>query len=158
VLALALLGGVWAVFGAIFAGAGGVMGIVVAGPVTEEIMKIALIVMVVETRPYIFTSRFQILLAAIASGAGFAIIENLMYLRNQPSELLVNWRWTVCTALHIGCTIIASMGAMRMWKRSVSDLVEPRIGLAVPAIIAAAVIHGSYNGFALIFELIVKPF
>lgn len=161
VIAVAALGGIWAVIGAIFTGSGGTLGVVIAGPVTEEIMKVALIIMIIETRPYLFVSRTQILFAAIASGAGFAVIENVMYLNvyiDDPSQTLVYWRWTVCTALHIGCTVVASMGAMRMWRRAVTDRVVPRIGPAVPAVIAAAVIHGAYNAFAVIFELVANPF
>ncbi len=159
VLGIAVFGGVWAVIGAMLSGSSSAIGVVVVGPVTEEIMKIALIVIVIETRPYLFSSRKQILFAAVGSALGFAIIENGIYLDaliDDPSPQLIAWRWQVCTALHVGCTVIASLGAMRMWRLTVTELRQPRIGPAVPTI--AVAVHGLYNAFAVIFELVAEPF
>lgn len=155
-LGIALVGGVWAVLGAIISGAGGVAGIVIVGPVSEEVMKIALVVIVIETKPHLFSNRLQLFMAAAASALGFAVIENLVYLNvyiDEPSSTLASWRWSVCTALHVGCTIIAALGAARMWRRAIDALRPAVISDALPAVMTAAVVHGAYNGFCVLLEV-----
>jgi len=104
-------GGPWAVLGAIFSGTGGLLGVVVFGPVTEEVMKVAVIATLMEVKPYLVRSELAIRMAAVASGFGFAFIENLLYLNvyiANPSPDIIAWRWIVCTALHVGCTSLAT--------------------------------------------------
>ena len=110
-LAIAFVSGLCAVVGSFFvqSASGGlqVVAIVIGAPITEETLKIALIIYVVEKKPWLFLSATQILLCGVASGFMFAVLENLLYLNvyvPSPSNGLVQWRWTVCTALHTVCT------------------------------------------------------
>lgn len=153
---IAVVGGLWAVIGAMLANRGGIVGVVIFSPVAEEVMKIGLVVAVIETRPFLFSSRAQILVAAIGSAVGFAVIENLMYLSvyvASPSPGLFVWRWTVCVAIHVGCTIIAAMGAMRVWRRTIAELRRPNIGPSFGPLVVAAIVHGAYNGLAVALSL-----
>jgi len=153
---IAVVGGLWAVVGAMFANRGGIVGVVVFSPVAEEVMKIGLVVAVIETRPFLFASRAQILVAAIGSALGFALIEKLLYLNvyvGEPSPGLVVWRWTVCLAIHVGCTIIAALGAMRVWRRTITELRRPNISPSLGPLVVAAIVHGTYNGLAVAMSL-----
>ena len=153
-LGLALLAGPWAVVGA-FYGSGetafSILAIVVFGPVVEEMMKVAVATYVVEKRPYLFTSRAQIMFAGLAAGVAFASIENLLYLGvyiPHPTVGMVRWRWSVCVAMHVGCSLVASLGLARVWRDAWKRLARPRLTLAYPYLVAAVVIHGTYNAFA----------
>lgn len=157
-IGLALIAGPFAIVGA-FWGAGlslsSVVMVTVLGPLTEEILKIAAPTLAVETRPYVFRSGFQIILCGFCGGLAFAAIENLLYLfvyiPNPPSSLVL-WRWTVCVAMHTCCSTIAAMGVQRVWKTTMTTGTRPRLSLAFPAVIVAAVVHGLYNAMALVLE------
>lgn len=156
-LLLLLAGGPWAVFGAFWnAGTMGALGMVVVGPAIEEVMKVALIALLLETRPYLLRSRTQVLLAAGGAGLAFAAIENalylLVYIPNPTAEIII-WRWTVCVALHVGCSLVAGVGAAHAWHRTVTELRRPREPVTLFWLVLAIAIHGLYNGTVLVLEL-----
>jgi len=156
-LGILLGAGLFAVAGTFISQAGEmatsqVLLITVIGPIIEEIMKACLILWVIEKRPYLFSSRIQIALTCLASGLVFAIIENLIYLNvyvKNPPQLLVEWRWTICVALHTGCTFIASLGLMRIWTGIMTERRRPRLIEGTSALVAAIVLHGTYNAFCI---------
>ena len=150
-----LLGGVWAVFGTLITGTGP-LGAIVFGPVLEEVMKIAAVLVIVETRPWLFKSTRQIVFAAIASAAVFAIIENVLYLNvyvRVHAPMLALWRWTICVMLHTGCTALAVVGVVRIWQRTMRTFTRPQVDLGMPWLVAAAIVHGAYNGLVTILEV-----
>lgn len=126
-----------------------ILNAVVFAPVLEEPMKIGLLMWVVERRPYWLKSRLDIAICAFFGGLAFATIENVMYL-SQPgvSTGLVEWRLTVCTALHISCSLIASIGLMNIWKESVTNLKRPDMTKGFAFLVVAMIVHGAYNAFA----------
>ena len=129
--------------------------LVTFGPMIEEIFKVALIYYIVEKRPYLFHGILQILIAAMAGGLMFAVIENLLYLHvyiPNPTAEIIRWRWGVCTLLHVSCSVIASIGLIRMWLETFQQQSRPKLELAYPFLTAAMVIHGSYNGIALMLD------
>ena len=135
--------------------------IVVFGPALEEVLKATAVLVVLERRPYLFQSAGQLMVALAASAACFATIENLLYLNvyiDEPKETLAVWRWTTCTALHIGATMVGGLGIQRMWRRSRKDFSKPRMEIAFPYLVAAVIVHGGYNLFATGFEAIFQPF
>ncbi|MBI1367984.1 MAG: PrsW family intramembrane metalloprotease [Planctomycetes bacterium] len=137
------------------AGTWGLLSAVVAAPLVEEMMKIALPLWAVERKPWIFVSRVQIAMTAIASGLVFASIENLLYLHvyiPDPPPGLIAWRWTVCMALHSGCALISSLGLMKVWANVWRTGKRASIGAAGGHIIAAMTIHGLYNLVAMLAE------
>lgn len=160
VLAVFFLSGLWSVFGAFWhAGVGGLNGlfmVVLWAPIVEEVMKIALIAVVIERAPYLFSSRSQIIVAAIGAGLMFAIIENCLYLFVYvpgPPAWLVVWRWTICVALHVGCTLVAGVGAAIVWQKQMTQLRRLPVPVDIRYLFAAILIHGLYNGTAAVLEL-----
>lgn len=164
-LAVVLAAGPWSIVGTFITGFGSgaisIIAITLVGPLTEEVMKTAAALWVVEKRPFLFTSRLQIMCCVMAAGLCFAVIENLLYLNvyiSDPSRELVIWRWTVCVALHVGCTSISGLGLARIWKTTTNNLTPPQLSLGAPFLIAAVIIHSSYNTFAVILQNVVSPF
>jgi RsiW-degrading membrane proteinase PrsW (M82 family) len=157
--------GPWAVLGACF-GAGGqdglhallnVTAIVLVGPIMEEVMKAAAAGWAVETRPYWFTSAPAVIICCAAAGLSFSLIENLLYLNvyiADPEPWIAWWRWTVCTALHTGCSTIAGLGLARVWRRTITTGTRPDLSAGTPWLIAAIVLHGLYNALAVALELV----
>ncbi|MDX1682817.1 MAG: PrsW family glutamic-type intramembrane protease, partial [Phycisphaeraceae bacterium] len=137
VAAIALVGGPWAILGtfvgAVQLGLGELLGIVLVAPLVEETMKVAALTGIVETRPWLIGNANQIRLAAAGSGLAFASVENLLYLTvyiPDPSPDLIAWRLVICTALHVGCTLIASEGLVRVWQYTHRTGGHPRLGPA----------------------------
>lgn len=138
-----------------------VLALTVFGPLVEELGKIMAALITVEKWPFIFRSQWQILICCAAGGAVFAVLENLLYLHvyvREPSAELIFWRWTVCTGLHVGCSLIAAWGVVRVWKDVWQYQRPPRVEVGYPYWMTAIVIHGVYNAFALMFEMLVSPF
>jgi len=158
----AMLGGVWAVLAAMWnnstVGGSMLFVAVIFAPVIEEIMKVALAAWIVEIKPYLFKHERQVRIAIIASGAMFGILENIYYsLVVLPAvgapESMYLFRWIVCTALHITTTIVSSIGVAKVWREATVNLREPNLDSAYPWLIAAMVLHGLYNGGAVLFEI-----
>ncbi len=163
-LLIAAAAGPWAVFGTFlraYETSFPIIGLVLLGPLVEEMMKAALPLYIVEKRPYLFRSPIQIAICMAASGLAFAAIENLLYLYvyvpNPPPGLVI-WRWTVCVGLHSGCSTIAGIGMARMWLRTRNTLTKPSLPLAAPWLTTAVVVHGLYNAFAIALEMIQYRF
>lgn len=128
---------------------------VVMGPTIEEILKIALPLWVVEKKPWLFSNSLQILLCGVVAGLMFAVIENLIYLYvyvPDPSDLLVIWRWTVCVVLHTGCSMIAALGVIAIRRGMLERESRPQLSDGSKWIVAAIVIHGSYNFIAILID------
>ncbi len=139
----------------------GLVAVTIVGPVMEEMMKVALPLWIVEKRPFLYRSRRQIAVSVLMSGLAFAAIENVMYLYVYFPEhraTLAPWRWTVCVALHMGCSLVAGLGLMRIWSRSMSRRERPQLAHGAPMLMAAAVIHGGYNAFAVLWDALDRQF
>ena len=158
-LAVAAASGPWAILGALLFSGQTTLGIVmitVFAPVAEEMMKVAAALWVVEKRPFLFRSSGQIAICALAGGFVFAAVENVLYLTvyvDEPTPWLVVWRWTVCVALHMGCSFVAGLGLMKIWRLTIQHRTRPRLAVGAPYMVAAMVIHGLYNGSAVLLEL-----
>ena len=159
-LGLAACAGIFAIFGTLATGFNGmfqgIIFICVIGPVTEEVMKVALAIWVVEKHPYLFKSALQIILCAAVSGVVFAAVENLLYLNvyiPHPQVDLVHWRWTVCVAMHGGCSLIAGVGLTQIWADCVKHQHRPRLFLGSRLMITAILIQAVYNCFAVAMSL-----
>ena len=158
-LLVALAAGPWAVFGALINGGqslSGTLMLVVFGPLTEELMKIAGVTLLIEKWPFALRGAAQIVICSVAGGLAFAAIENLLYLHvyiPNPTRELIVWRWTACVALHTVCSFIAGLGAVRVWRSVGRDKAPPKLSRALPFIVAASVTHGLYNAAARVLEM-----
>ena len=156
-LLLSLFAGPLAIATALFTGhpGAGILLIVVVGPLIEEIGKILLPLMVMEKNPVKFSCRLQLIVCAVAGGLVFSVIENFIYLNiyfPDAGPELIRWRWSVCVMLHSGCSLIAGMGIAKSWKESEQNTQPPKYETAVPLLITAIVLHGSYNFLALLMN------
>jgi hypothetical protein len=158
VLLLALGAGPFGVFAALWAGLaadGGVgsLSIIVTAPALEEMTKIALLLWVVERRPWLLPSAGAVLLTGFLSGAVFGAIENVIYLEvyfpDQAQEI-APWRWFATAPMHAIASTIAAIGVARVWR----DRTPARLALAFPWIVTAMVLHGAFNALAVLLELV----
>jgi hypothetical protein len=157
-LALAVGSGVWSVIGAVLSqiqgdSTGGVLLIVAFGPLAEEMLKASAALITIEKWPYVFRSPVQIVFCCMAAAFGFAALENVLYLRlyiDAPSDFMIGWRWTVCVMLHVGCSTIASLGLVKIWRQTMTTGTPPRVALGTPYFITAATVHGIYNFMAIL--------
>lgn len=168
VLGLAVATGPWSViatFAAEFAGEIPLIGrlfspILVAPPI-EEFMKIMLALLIIEKRPFWFLNGFQVLLCAAGGGAAFGAIENLLYIYVYVSDAppgFAQYRWMVCTTMHITCSTIAGFGLWRMHHAAMTERVRPNVANLYPFLIAAMILHALYNTYAMLSELAERVF
>ena len=157
---VAIAAGPWAIFGALSGGgqsASSIIMITLFGPVLEEMMKVAAALWVVEKRPFLFRSRVQIAFCVLVGALVFAAVENVLYLKvyiREPSELLIRWRWTVCVALHMGCSFVAGLGLMRIWRSTIENRTRPQLTSGAAYMVTAIIIHGVYNSFAVLLSML----
>ena len=86
----------------------------------------------------------------------FATIENLLYLNvyvpttaSAKLEALAQFRWRVCTTLHVTCALVASLGVAQAWKQQLRDGQPVQLSIAYPYFVTAIAMHGVYNFIAL---------
>jgi len=139
--------------------------IVIIAPVSEEILKQLGIIYLLEFKPYRVRARWQIFLAGFLAALVFASLENLIYTNVyvQPEDVrdfaaFVQFRWIVCTSLHVLCTLITSIGLGLVWERLHRRHETMDLQVAYPFFLVAMVLHGAYNFSALMVEAIFNPF
>lgn len=130
----------------------GALVLVVVGPFTEETLKQSGAVFQLEKMRGSIRYGWQFFLSGALGGLVFSILENLIYrhiyLAKVPPEKLADvmaFRWTICTALHILCTVISSMGLRRIWREGLEKERPFRLSDAFPWFAAATAVHGLYN-------------
>jgi len=110
-------------------------------PVTEEALKALLLIYPLWRRQIGFLVDAAIV--GFAIGAGFAMVENIEYLRAIASQNI--WLWVVrgfgTAVLHATTTAIVAITAKALLDRS------PKAGLSVllPGWVAAVVLHSAFN-------------
>ncbi|MGE3180666.1 MAG: PrsW family glutamic-type intramembrane protease [Phycisphaerae bacterium] len=165
-LFLALVGGPWAVVAAFlpidpaFPFASFIpLHVIFTGPIVEEVMKIGVVATVLEIAPHRFRHEAQIRIAAVGAAFSFAAIENLIYTFvyfPNHSVWFAIYRWTVCVALHVGCTSVATGGLIGVWRRTKMEGRRPIITRAIPALLIATVLHAAYNLSVLLYEIATR--
>jgi RsiW-degrading membrane proteinase PrsW (M82 family) len=154
-LAAALIAGPFAAIGAIMTGqqtAFRILYMILFAPVVEELLKQSGMVYLLEKKPYRIFSAGQFIIAAAVSAAVFATIENLLYIylysKGQPMEdpaTFCCFRWSICTLLHVTCSIIASLGLVQVWKKQLADGRAADLAYGFKFFLAAIIVHGLYN-------------
>ena len=161
-LLAALVAGPFAIMGAFVAGHQGVVQtvyILLVGPIVEELLKQSGMIYLLERKPFRIFSAGQFVFAAAVSALIFATLENLMYIHVyalatdvKDPQSFAQFRWTVCTALHVSCSVVASLGLIRVW-RQMSLRGEPAdLAYGYPLFATAMVMHSMYNGAAMYFH------
>jgi RsiW-degrading membrane proteinase PrsW (M82 family) len=112
-------------------------------PIVEEFLKAAIVVLLVRTHRVGFLVDAAIV--GFATGTGFALLENLLYLRIAPDAALGAWlvRGFGTAIMHGGATAIFAVMGLAMVERA------GRAGVAsfVPGFLAAVALHSAFNHF-----------
>lgn len=161
----ALMGGPFAVVGALMSGQSGWWGVLyvcLMGPIAEELLKQSGMVMLLERRPWRLFSSWQFPLAAAVSALIFATLENVLYqhvyLAAAPNvERIMAFRWTWCTGLHVVCSVVASLGLLRVYRRVRDKNTPADLSRAFPWFVVAIAMHAAWNlGAVLLFDRLVE--
>lgn len=154
-LLAALVAGPFAVMGAFMSGRQTlfrILYVILFAPVIEELLKQSGMIYLLEKKPYRIFSGGQFIIAAVISAAVFASFENLLYIHFYSHPQMIDnfagycyFRWTVCTVLHVVCSVIASFGLVRVWKKQTIDGRAADLAVGFYWFVAAMVIHGLYN-------------
>jgi len=156
----ALAAGPFAIVGALMTGrqtAFSLIYVILFGPITEELLKQSGIVFLLERLPYRIRTRGQIVGGAVCAALVFACVENLLYrhlycagLPPHTLATVMTFRWLVCTALHVLCSAIASIGLIRVWEIQTRRFTPADFSRAYPFFAIAMAIHGVYNLIAVL--------
>jgi protease PrsW len=110
-------------------------------PVSEELLKSLVIVLLVRSHRIGFLVDAAIL--GFAVGCGFAVVENLAYLRLAPQAELSTWivRGFGTAVMHGGATAMLAVMGLSVLER------KPGAGLAafLPGLAVAAALHAGFN-------------
>ena len=160
VLGLCAASGLFAVLCAFAKGALGFwfLAVAVGAPVVEETAKVVLPLMWLEKEPWRFRSVFSIAFTCFCSALVFATIENLLYFhvyipKDKLTAGIIQYRLTVCTLMHVACTMISVCGLAKAWREAKKSLSAFSAPAVTPYLGVAMVIHGLYNAVAMIFSL-----
>ena len=133
-------------------GFGALVLVVVIGPLTEELVKGAAAIHLVERRPHLVASGWVLVVIGLVSGLVFAALENVWYLVvlvDEPSRELVTWRWLFGPLVHGTGSLLVGIGAARAWRAAEPERAWPEFATIRPWIAAAAVVHGTANAAGL---------
>lgn len=136
----------------------GLLAVAVGAPVVEETAKVVLPLMWLEREPWRFRSVFSIAFTCLCSALVFASIENLLYFhvyipKDKLTAGIIQYRLTVCTLMHVVCTVISACGLARAWREAKKGLSAFSTPAVTPYLVVAMVIHGLYNAAATVFSL-----
>jgi DNA-directed RNA polymerase subunit RPC12/RpoP len=141
-----------AVVGAVIISAPSPFTVLILAPAAEEAIKIVAIVLIADAKPFFIKDSRQIWIAAAASALLYAVVHNaviLAWFAATPTLGLILGRWIGCTALHLGCTVLAARGVVAAWEKADHEARMPKISEAAWPLTHAVVLHAGLN--ALLF-------
>jgi len=114
-----------------------------AAPLLEELLKAAVIVAFIRTHRIGFLVDAAIF--GFGVGAGFAMVENLVYVEQFPGALMGTWmvRGFGTAIMHGGATAIFAVAGLAMLERRGRATVQAFL----PGYAIAVVLHSAYNHF-----------
>jgi hypothetical protein len=90
----------------------------------------------------------------VATAANVFLIS--VVFKNAPAWIVL-WRLVVCPALQVFCSLIASIGLIRVWRGVQTRRGMPQLYDGARWITAAMLIHGVYNAAALMLgEILIQ--
>ncbi len=120
----------------------------VVAPAMAEVLKLAAASTVIERRGYLIKRANQIYVMTIATAVVFAIAQNVimlaLYFPNASKELVL-YRWFVGPFAHVACTALATRGLVPVWERAQRERRRASVVEAYPLVIAAILLHASWN-------------
>jgi RsiW-degrading membrane proteinase PrsW (M82 family) len=114
-------------------------------PITEEVLKALVLVALVRSHRIGFLVDAAIF--GFAVGAGFALAENVLYLRLVPDAPLGTWivRGFGTALMHGGATAVCGVMGLAMWERRT----RARALAFLPGLALAIALHSTFNHFFL---------
>ena len=114
-----------------------------AAPIIEELLKAALIIVMIRNRRIGFLADAAI--QGFAIGTGFALVENLYYLSALPDSAVVLWliRGFGTAIMHGGTTALFAIISKGMSE----SLSRPKLRSFLPGLSLAILIHAVFNRF-----------
>jgi RsiW-degrading membrane proteinase PrsW (M82 family) len=130
----------------------GPLSTIFVAPISEEILKLAVPIMILEHKTKLIQNRFDLLYLAAGSGLVFAIAENLLYMLSYSlSPGVLAWRWIACTGMHIGASSLGGIGLMRAYDHASRTSDSPRFISELKWLLAAIGIHFTFNLLVTLF-------
>ncbi|MBC8022388.1 MAG: PrsW family intramembrane metalloprotease [Burkholderiales bacterium] len=113
-------------------------------PFVEELLKAAIVVLLIRTHRIGFLVDAAIV--GFAMGTGFGVVENLLYLRMVPDAVLGTWlvRGFGTAIMHGGATAIFAVMGLAMVERAAG---RASIAAFVPGFLVAVALHSAFNHF-----------
>lgn len=126
-------------------------------PIIEELAKAAAALYLVENRPWLIPNAWSVIVLVAMSGLVFALAENWLYLNvyiENPSPDVIRIRQIGGPLLHTSASLLAGIGVSKLWTtidqgRTDRWVFRP----AVPWLVYAMVLHGTWNLAATLLEL-----
>lgn len=154
-LGVGLLSGLFSIVAAILRqltiGLPAVLAAVLVAPLVEEILKVAIPIMVLEHRSRWISRGGDLLWLAVGSALVFGVVENLLYTfvyLDNPSSALMWWRWIACTTMHMVASGLSGVGLMRAFNRAQRTDEKARFVWEWPWLVGAIAVHMAFNTFA----------
>ena len=157
-LVVALIGGVFGIFGA-FVGetqTGGLILLPILGaPIIEEALKPVGVYLLQARWPHLLLGRAHTAFLGALAGLTFGVIEALVYVYiyvPDPSDAFVTYRFTWPLVMHTFCSMLVGLGITRQvisWANGENALPKSSRNLYI----AAVTIHATYNTMAVILSL-----
>jgi hypothetical protein len=129
-------------------------------PIFQELMKIVIPIWICEKRPWLFQSPIQIVFCGVVSALMVSTAANVFLIsvvfKNAPTWIVL-WRLVVCPALQVLCSLVASIGLVKVWRGIQARRGMPQLSDGAWWITAAMLIHGGYNAAALLWgEILIQ--
>lgn len=122
-------------------------------PFAQELMKIAIPAWICEKQPWLFRTPIQIVFCGVVSALMVATAANayllLVVFKTAPAWIVL-WRLVICTGLQVLCSLIASIGLIKVWRGIQLRHGMPQLYDGARWITAGMLIHGVYNGGAVL--------
>lgn len=101
----------------------------IAGPMLQEICKIAVPLWIVEKRPYFFTTWFQFFVFALVTATVFTVVSNFIFwlvIRDDSMEIFI-FQWVGVFGLNLATAAISTYGLETIWRNSINNEKPPKL-------------------------------
>lgn len=114
-----------------------------AGPMLQEICKIAVPLWIVEKRPYFFTTWFQFFVLALATATAFAVVSNfiLTLVVREITMPIFLFQWVGVLGLNLITAAISTYGLETIWRNSINSGKPPKLDDGYPYFATAIGLH-----------------
>jgi len=114
-----------------------------AGPMLQEICKIAIPLWIVEKRPYFFTTWFQFFILALVTATVFAAVSNffLSLIVREVTMPIFLFQWVGILGLNLVTAAISTYGLETIWRNSINSGKPPKLDDGYPYFATAIGLH-----------------